>query len=217
MKPSDLRQTLVDSFNESELRDIAFDLGIDYEIISGLSKRDKARELIVHVQRHGRLRELIDMIVYLRPNLALLQLQQIEIVPKGDDEGKRTRPKVPPPPNQVSQPKQGVWSLTWFGGNICSFILFIATALLIQLSVPHLIGLYSLILLTIISIAGAMRQPSAWSFGLGIVQAICAPLTILWAANVITGYTWAWVYWLGVSLSVVSGVAAILSVMRQES
>ena len=59
-KRAQLRQTLVESFNETELRDLCFDLGIDYESLSSGGKADKARELVAHCERHERIAELED-------------------------------------------------------------------------------------------------------------------------------------------------------------
>jgi hypothetical protein len=55
-------------FNESELRTLAFDLGLDYEMLPGSTKGDKARELILHLWRSGRLPELIGLGRGMRPN-----------------------------------------------------------------------------------------------------------------------------------------------------
>jgi hypothetical protein len=69
MKPTILRQFLIDHFNESELRDLCFELELDYESLSGESKTDKARELVTYYQRHGRSAELEAMCRKLRPNV----------------------------------------------------------------------------------------------------------------------------------------------------
>src|SRR6185503_14426446 len=52
-----LRQILISHFNESELRDLCFDLGIDYEVLGGDDKTDKARELILYFGRVERTSE----------------------------------------------------------------------------------------------------------------------------------------------------------------
>lgn len=56
-----LRQVLMDCFSKSDLQNICFDLKVDYENLSGDSKSDKARELIIHLERRGRLAELIKL------------------------------------------------------------------------------------------------------------------------------------------------------------
>jgi tetratricopeptide (TPR) repeat protein len=64
-----LRQNLIDYFGEGELRTLSFDLGIDYESLPGEGKADKARELVVTLQRHTRLAELIAITKRLRPQV----------------------------------------------------------------------------------------------------------------------------------------------------
>lgn len=65
-----LRQLLVDSFSDSELRDLCFEMQprIDYELLPGSSKADKARELILFCERHGRMDELATLCQQLRPH-----------------------------------------------------------------------------------------------------------------------------------------------------
>lgn len=64
-----LRDILTTYFNESELRDLCFDLNIDYDNIPGRGKADKARELIVYAQRHNILDELLLAGQRLRPSV----------------------------------------------------------------------------------------------------------------------------------------------------
>ncbi len=66
-----LREQLRALFSDSELRDLCFDLGIDYENLPGAAKGDKARELILHVERLGRLPELVGRVIELRPHIGL--------------------------------------------------------------------------------------------------------------------------------------------------
>jgi hypothetical protein len=61
-KPIDLallRQNMVVSFSDSELRNLCFDLGIDAESLALQNKADLVRELIVYCQRRDRLAELL--------------------------------------------------------------------------------------------------------------------------------------------------------------
>ena len=67
---SQLRQLFSVYFSESELKTICFDLGLDYEMLPGSGKGDRARELISHMWRNGRLPELVELGRELRPNLA---------------------------------------------------------------------------------------------------------------------------------------------------
>ena len=57
-----LRQILVKYFSESELRDLCFDLRVDYESLPGEGKGDKARELVTYSERHGRIFELSEIV-----------------------------------------------------------------------------------------------------------------------------------------------------------
>ena len=57
------------AFDDSELRDLCFELHVDYEELSGQNKRDKARELLVYYERRQRLDELITAGSQMRPHL----------------------------------------------------------------------------------------------------------------------------------------------------
>jgi hypothetical protein len=65
-----LRRILWTHFNVSELRDLCFDLGVDYEDLPDQTKRDLAREIVVHCKRHGRIPELIEIGKRLRPQVS---------------------------------------------------------------------------------------------------------------------------------------------------
>lgn len=56
-------------FNEGELRDLCFQLQANYEDLPGLGKRDRARELVTLMDRHGRLADLTDLAARLRPKV----------------------------------------------------------------------------------------------------------------------------------------------------
>ncbi|MFN2104292.1 MAG: effector-associated domain EAD1-containing protein [Candidatus Promineifilaceae bacterium] len=58
----ELHQRLVDEFNIEELQDLCFALGVDYEELGGTGKSAKARELVLYMQRRGRLGELNEAI-----------------------------------------------------------------------------------------------------------------------------------------------------------
>jgi len=68
---SELRRILVERFTEGELRDLAFDAGVDYEALSGSSKSDRAREFVLYFEHRNRLPKLIRMIQELRPDIHL--------------------------------------------------------------------------------------------------------------------------------------------------
>ncbi len=69
MSNAELRQLLVEYFNDSELQELCFDLGVSYEEVPGRGKREKAMELIAFMERRGRLPELLDLCRQRRANI----------------------------------------------------------------------------------------------------------------------------------------------------
>lgn len=69
-----LRELTANYFNETELRDICFDLHVDYESLPAQGKRDKARELVAFLERGRRVDELVLTIRDQRPNLPVFDL-----------------------------------------------------------------------------------------------------------------------------------------------
>ena len=63
--PATLRRTLDEKFDQEEIQDLCFDLGIDFENLPGEGK--KAREVVAYCQRRDRLKELSASITRLRP------------------------------------------------------------------------------------------------------------------------------------------------------
>ena len=63
-----LRDILVTYFNDNELRNLCYDLGIDYENLGGDAKSGKARELVDYCRRYDRLPDLEAACRRLRPN-----------------------------------------------------------------------------------------------------------------------------------------------------
>lgn len=63
-----LRDIFVKYFSDNDLRDVCFDLDIDYENLGGDAKAGKARELVVYCQRRNRLAELEDACRRWRPH-----------------------------------------------------------------------------------------------------------------------------------------------------
>ena len=71
-----LRQTLVERFDEEELRTLCYDLGIDFESLPAEGRAGKARELVAYLERRQRLGDLARVGEALRPDIpwrALLQ------------------------------------------------------------------------------------------------------------------------------------------------
>jgi hypothetical protein len=64
----ELRDFINTYFSDSELRDLCFELSIDYESLGGDNKPAKARELVAYCQRRNRLAELETACLQLRPN-----------------------------------------------------------------------------------------------------------------------------------------------------
>ncbi len=63
-----LKQVLIRHFSEEELRDLTFDMNIDYETLPGTNKVGKVRELIVYTERHSKFSNLIEIVRMLRPH-----------------------------------------------------------------------------------------------------------------------------------------------------
>lgn len=67
--PKEMRDVLLSRFSDSELRQLTFDLGIDYEELAGGTKSRKVIELIGYCQRRGLSIELEQAVLRYRPNL----------------------------------------------------------------------------------------------------------------------------------------------------
>jgi hypothetical protein len=65
-----LRRVLVDYFDEGELKTLCFDLGVEYEVLPGQGKANKARDLVIYLQHRGRIPELVKRVQQLRPNIS---------------------------------------------------------------------------------------------------------------------------------------------------
>ena len=66
----ELADALEDHFDKSELKDLCFKLDVEYENLAGDTKRDKARELVLQLNRKGRIEELKRLCQQKRPNFA---------------------------------------------------------------------------------------------------------------------------------------------------
>lgn len=71
-----LRKILTHAFDEEELRNLSFDMGIDYDKLTGEGKAAKAREPILYLERHCTITkdELLKEIRERRPRLPWTQL-----------------------------------------------------------------------------------------------------------------------------------------------
>ena len=84
MDRAKLLEMLKAYFSESELRDICFELNVDYEDLAGEAKASKARELIGYLDRRRRLHELVIICQRLRPNEMWLSSDAELTNPKGE-------------------------------------------------------------------------------------------------------------------------------------
>jgi hypothetical protein len=66
-----LRQILTDRFNDTELSNLCFDSGIDYDTLKGDSKADKARELVAHFKRRNSEATLVEAVKRIRPDIII--------------------------------------------------------------------------------------------------------------------------------------------------
>lgn len=64
-----LHKMLIEYFNENELITVAFNLGVNYDTLASTGLDGKARELVNHLDRRRRLRELIAICQSERPNI----------------------------------------------------------------------------------------------------------------------------------------------------
>lgn len=71
LSPSDasLLSKINKHFGEDDLKTLCFDLDVDYENLAGETKSSKARELILELERQGRLPELVERCKRARPNV----------------------------------------------------------------------------------------------------------------------------------------------------
>lgn len=59
VSPRKLREIIDHFFSEEELKDLCFIIDIEYEVLGGVGKSGKSRELITFAKRHGRYNELL--------------------------------------------------------------------------------------------------------------------------------------------------------------
>jgi tetratricopeptide (TPR) repeat protein len=69
VNPVKLRRLLNKHFNINELRDLCFDLRVDFEDLPGETRGDKVRELVAYLERRGRLLDLVEIGKQLRPDV----------------------------------------------------------------------------------------------------------------------------------------------------
>jgi hypothetical protein len=65
----ELRQVLAECFDKEDLRTLCFDLGVEYDDLPAMGRRNRARELVKYLEHRGRIQELIERIKQLRPDV----------------------------------------------------------------------------------------------------------------------------------------------------
>jgi hypothetical protein len=77
LEPTDrarLRQFLVDRFGLDELKDLAFDLGVNFQVLPNSTVGEFSRELVTYFERRDQLGHLVLEILRRRPDFSLAQL-----------------------------------------------------------------------------------------------------------------------------------------------
>ena len=69
MNFSDLRQNMIERFSMYEVKEICFDLGIDFDSLPGSGKDAKVLELVDLCRRQGKIPDLVEMLSQLRPDI----------------------------------------------------------------------------------------------------------------------------------------------------
>ena len=77
---SALRPLIVKHFSEAELRALCFDLDIDYELLPGREKSEKALELIAYSKRTNALDALVQACQDTRPQIEWPQIIEKELI-----------------------------------------------------------------------------------------------------------------------------------------
>lgn len=73
---SDLLDAIDGSFNQTELQEFCFRMGVDYDNLEGRNKRAKALALIQHHERREQMPDLVAAVLEARPRLELKPLVQ---------------------------------------------------------------------------------------------------------------------------------------------
>lgn len=90
---SRLDDQIADHFNLSELQDLCFKLGINFENLAGSTLNDKTLELVRYCQRHRRLIELLALLSELRPMVDWPEPAEVVTSPKASPDVE-TKPKT---------------------------------------------------------------------------------------------------------------------------
>ncbi len=77
-----LRQNIIEHFNEDELRTLCFDLGVDYDSLLGRARDGNARELVARMDREDRIPDLVQLCHKHRPQASWPHLGRIFVAYK---------------------------------------------------------------------------------------------------------------------------------------
>ncbi|MCW5882334.1 MAG: CHAT domain-containing protein [Anaerolineae bacterium] len=101
-----LRDTLVTSLNSEELRDLSFDVGVDYDALPGDTEEGKARELILYMERSGRVDQILSWLNKNHPEIDTDALAQ-----ETASAASPPAPDLPPLPGKAEPqlPTRRVW------------------------------------------------------------------------------------------------------------
>lgn len=107
-----LHQLLVERFSEGELQTLCLHLQVDYESLPGAGKADKARELVVYLDRRRALLELVTAGKQLRPDIRWEELEAITNNGQTAASGNPVQQQVAQLPAKVRDNKQHpVWDV----------------------------------------------------------------------------------------------------------
>ena len=87
-----LRQKLLELFDESELRTLCFDIGIEHSSLRGENKVDRVIELIGYCERRSQLARLISECRKQRPNASWPSITQFDLENKAEPPFKGLQP-----------------------------------------------------------------------------------------------------------------------------
>ena len=80
-----LRETVLDTFNQAELQEVCFELGVAFENLAGDAYATKVQELVTYLQRRGQLASLVNYGRKHRPHADWPDIAAPTAVPPRDD------------------------------------------------------------------------------------------------------------------------------------
>ena len=98
-----LHEQLTQAFNLPELHNLCFELGVEFEELPGERLSDKARELLLYMERRERLGALLALCAQKRPHLNWQESERQQVVPPPDYTA-----QVVPPANSFVHEKTGL-------------------------------------------------------------------------------------------------------------